>query len=86
MRSVIDKTKKGFTISFQTRGVDMKVATEIWNDLNPTKLEELTAWTGHSFLVWKEGYCAEIHKTDWGNYTIWCGKTFDEEQTDEPQS
>jgi len=84
MHSVIEKTKKGFTISFQTRGVDMKTATEIWNDLNPTKLEELTAWTGHSFLVWKEGYCAEIHKTDWGNYTIWCGKTYnDEEQTDE---
>lgn len=76
MHTVIGKTKKGFTVSFQTRGVDMKTATEIWNDLNPARLEELTALTGHSFLLWKEGYCAEIHKTDRGNYTIWCGETY----------
>ena len=80
MAAYIQNSKKGFTISFQTRGVDMETANKIWNYLTPDKIKELTDYTGYNLIVWNENLCAEIHKTDWGNYTIWCGKVFDKEQ------
>lgn len=68
----IKKKSEGFTISFQTRGVSIEQANQIWSHLNPQKIQESTDETGHCFFTDHKNLCFEIEKRKSG-YVVWCG-------------
>lgn len=77
MPCLIEPQRKGYTISFQTRGLTDEEASNIWLRLHPLDLKSLTKDTGHNLLVWGDGLVAEIMCGRGDNISVWCGKELD---------
>lgn len=74
MPCLIEPQTKGYTISFQTRGLTDEEVSKVWLRLNPKKLKEYTKETGHCLTVWEDGLVAELRCGRGDNISVWCGK------------
>lgn len=74
MTCLIEPQQKGYTISFQTRGLTDEEASKVWLRLHPLDLKSLTKETGHNFIVWEDGLVAELRCNRGENISVWCGK------------
>lgn len=77
MPCLIEPQKKGYTISFQTRGLTDEEASKVWLRLSPLDLKSLTKDTGCNLVVWGDGLVAEITCGRGDNISVWCGKELD---------
>lgn len=77
MTCLIEPQKKGYTISFQTRGLTDEESSKVWLRLHPLDLKSLTKATGYNLIVWRDGLVAEIRCGRGDNISVWCGKELD---------